>query len=60
MVNFILGVFIGIIFNVAFNEVYKEKQWSKWTLDDFEENQKIETQKFIVFKREQENERNKS
>ena len=42
------------------NEVYKEKQWSKWTLDDFEENQKIETQKFIVFKREQENERDKS
>lgn len=60
MVNFILGVFIGIIFDVAFNEVYKEKQWSKWTLDDFEENQKIETQKFIVFKREQENERDKS
>lgn len=60
MVNFILGVFIGIIFDIAFNEVYKEKQWSKWTLDDFEENQKIETQKFIVFKREQENERDKS
>ena len=60
MVNFILGVFIGIIFNTAFNEVYKEKQWSKWTLDDFEENQKIETQKFIIFKREQENERDKS
>lgn len=59
MVNFILGVFIGIIFDIAFNEVYKEKQWSKWTLDDFEENQKIETQKFIVFKREQENERDK-
>ena len=38
MVNFILGVFIGIIFDIAFNEVYKEKQWSKWTLDDFEEN----------------------
>lgn len=56
MVNFILGVFIGIIFDIALNEVYKEKQWSKWTLDDFEENQKIETQKFIVFKREQENE----
>lgn len=60
MVNFILGVFIGIIFDIAFNEVYKEKQWSKWTLNDFEENQKIETQKFIVFKREQENERDKS
>lgn len=60
MVNFILGIFIGIIFNIAFDEVYKEKQWSKWTLDDFEENQKIETQKFIVFKREQENERDKS
>lgn len=60
MVNFILGVFIGIIFNIAFDEVYKEKQWSKWTLDDFEENQKIETQKFIMFKREQENERDKS
>lgn len=60
MVNFILGVFIGIIFDIAFNEVYKEKQWLKWTLDDFEENQKIETQKFIVFKREQENERDKS
>lgn len=60
MVNFIIGVFIGIIFDIAFNEVYKEKQWSKWTLDDFEENQKIETQKFIVFKREQENERDKS
>ena len=60
MVNFILGVFIGIIFNIAFDEVYKEKQWSKWTLDDFEENQKIETQKFIVFKREQEKERDKS
>lgn len=60
MVNFILGVFIGIIFDIAFNEVYKEKQWSKWTLDDFEENQKIETQKFIVFKREQENEQDKS
>lgn len=59
MVNFILGVFIGIIFDIAFNEVYKEKQWLKWTLDDFEENQKIETQKFIVFKREQENERDK-
>ena len=28
--------------------------------NDFEENQKIETQKFIVFKREQENERDKS
>lgn len=60
MVNFILGVFIGIIFDIAFNEVYKEKQWLKWTLDDFEENQKIETQKFIVFKSEQENERDKS
>lgn len=60
MVNFILGVFIGIIFDIAFNEVYKEKQWSKWTLNDFEENQKIETQKFIVFKREQENKRDKS
>lgn len=60
MVNFILGVLIGIIFDIAFNEVYKEKQWSKWILDDFEENQKIETQKFIVFKREQENERDKS
>lgn len=60
MVNFILGVFIGIIFDIAFNEVYKEKQWLKWTLDDFEENQKIETQKFIVFKREQENGQDKS
>ena len=60
MTNFILGLLVGIILTGVLDSVYKDKKWSQWSMDDFLEDQKIETQKFIVFKREQENERNKS
>ena len=60
MTNFILGLLVGIILTGVLDSIYKDKKWSQWSMDDFLEDQKIETQKFIVFKREQENERNKS
>lgn len=60
MTNFILGLLVGIILTGVLDSIYKDKKWSQWSMDDFLEDQKIETQKFIVFKREQKNERNKS
>lgn len=60
MANFILGLLVGIIFTGALDSIYKDKKWSQWSMDDFFEDQKIETQKFIVFKREQERGQSKS
>lgn len=60
MANFILGLLVGIILTGVLDSIYKDKKWSQWSMDDFLEDQKIETQKFIVFKREQENGQNKS
>lgn len=55
MANFILGLLVGIILTGVLDSIYKDKKWSQWSMDDFLEDQKIETQKFIVFKRKQEN-----
>ena len=55
MLTFILGFLIGFLFVGCVESFVRESKWSKWSMDDFLEDQKIETQKFIVFKREQEN-----
>lgn len=49
---FLSGLLLGLFVSEFANVFYRNKKWSIWSIDDFDKNQYIEKEKFLLYKSE--------